>query len=74
MCGIAGIMTTDGRAPDRKTLDALRAALAAALRRVGAEAGLARRLADGGRAAYDRSYSEGVVVRSYMDLFERLAG
>ncbi len=28
MCGIAGIMTTDGRAPDRERLDLLRAALA----------------------------------------------
>ena len=28
MCGVAGIMTSDGRAPDRKSLDRLRAALA----------------------------------------------
>ena len=62
--GVSGLLAPIDDAP----------ALAAALRRVGAEAGLAQTLADGGRAAYDRSYSEDVVVRSYMDLFERLAG
>lgn len=50
------------------------AALADAVRRLGAEPGLAQSLTDGGRRSFETDYSEGVVVRRYIDLFERLAG
>jgi glycosyltransferase involved in cell wall biosynthesis len=50
------------------------AALAAALSRLISEPGLAGRLAVGGRVAYERDYTEDVVVRHYVELFERLTG
>ncbi len=50
------------------------AALAGAVRRVADEPGLIQVLAGGGRAAFERDYREDVVVRRYMDLFQRLAG
>jgi glycosyltransferase involved in cell wall biosynthesis len=49
-------------------------ALAAAIRRLAAEPGLADYVAAGGRAAYERDFTEDVVVRRYLDLFARLAG
>lgn len=49
-------------------------ALAAAIRRLAAEPALSSRIAAGGRAAYERGFTEDVVVRRYLDLFARLAG
>ena len=48
-------------------------ALAAAIGRLAAEPALAGRIAAGGRAAYERGFTEDVVVRRYLDLFTRLA-
>jgi glycosyltransferase involved in cell wall biosynthesis len=50
------------------------AALAAALDRLRHESGLAEGLAAAGRGAYERGFTEGVVVRGYLDLLQRLAG
>ncbi|MHA1107965.1 MAG: glycosyltransferase [Alphaproteobacteria bacterium] len=50
------------------------ASLAGAVRRVADEPGLIQVLATGGRAAFERDYCEKLVVRRYMDLFQRLAG
>ena len=48
-------------------------ALAAAIRRVIVEPGLAERLVAGGWAAYQADFTEAISVARYMDLFERLA-
>ena len=50
------------------------AALAGAVRRIADKPGLVQALSDGGRAAFEKDYREDVVVRRYMDLFQRLAG
>ncbi len=50
------------------------AALAAATGRVLESAGLAARLADGGRAAWHRDFTEQAVVRAWLEFFERIAG
>lgn len=50
------------------------AALADAVRRLAAEPGLAQALGEGGRRSFENDHSEDVVVRRYMDLFERLTG
>ncbi|MSO89381.1 MAG: glycosyltransferase [Rhodospirillaceae bacterium] len=47
--------------------------LATALRRLIGDAHLRRRLAAGGRAAYERAFTESAAVRRYLDLFQRLA-
>jgi glycosyltransferase involved in cell wall biosynthesis len=49
------------------------AALAAAVRRLAADPGLAARLASGGRAAYEARASEAVLGRRWRGLLERLA-
>jgi glycosyltransferase involved in cell wall biosynthesis len=48
------------------------ASLAAALRRLAEDAGLARRLGAGGRAAYDASASEAVLGARWRNIIERL--
>lgn len=50
------------------------AALAGAIRRVAAEPGLVATLTRGGHASFRKDFSEAVVVKQYMDLFERLTG
>jgi glycosyltransferase involved in cell wall biosynthesis len=50
------------------------AALAAAIRRVIAEPGLAARLVEGGWDAFQADYTEAKSVTRYLELFERLAG
>jgi glycosyltransferase involved in cell wall biosynthesis len=47
-------------------------ALAAAVRRLAADPALARRIADGGRAAYDREASEAVLGARWRAIIERL--
>ncbi len=49
------------------------AALAAAVRRLASDPGLAARLASGGRAAYETHASEAVLGRRWRELLERLA-
>lgn len=49
-------------------------ALAAAIRRVIREPGLADRLVEGGWAAFQADYTEAKSVARYLELFERLAG
>jgi glycosyltransferase involved in cell wall biosynthesis len=46
-------------------------ALAEAVRRLAGDAGVARRIADGGRAAYERQASEAVLGPRWRDLIER---
>ncbi|MCH9021074.1 MAG: glycosyltransferase, partial [Proteobacteria bacterium] len=48
-------------------------ALARAIRRVLADSALAGRLAAAGRAAFEQSHGERVVVRRYLDFFARVA-
>lgn len=48
-------------------------ALAGAVGRVLGDTGLAERLADAGRAAYQARFSEPVVVKQYIELFEKVA-
>lgn len=50
------------------------AALAAAIKRVRDDTGLAARLCDGGWRAYQADYTAEVGVGRYLDLFERVAG
>jgi glycosyltransferase involved in cell wall biosynthesis len=47
-------------------------ALAAAVRRLAGDAELARRIGAGGREAYERAASEGVLGRRWRNLIERL--
>ena len=47
-------------------------ALAAAVRRVLGDTGLARRLAEAGRAAYRERYSEPAVIERYIELFDKV--
>lgn len=47
-------------------------ALAAALRRAANDGALAARLAEGGRAAYERTHTEAAVVGAYMEFFDRV--
>jgi glycosyltransferase involved in cell wall biosynthesis len=49
------------------------AALSLALRDVALDKTLAARLAAGGRAAYEASYTEAAVVRRYLDFFSKVA-
>jgi len=50
------------------------AAFAAALKRVATEPTLADSLAAGGRAAYERSFTEAAVVERYLSFFAKVAG
>lgn len=50
------------------------AALAASIRRLLAEPGLAARLGAAGRAAYQEHFTEEVVVARYLDFFRQVAG
>jgi glycosyltransferase involved in cell wall biosynthesis len=49
-------------------------ALADAMQRVGGDAGLRTRLAQGGRAAYEASFTEAAVVERYRAFFDGVAG
>jgi len=61
--GVSGLLT----APEDAN------ALAAAVRRVLSDTGLAARLAEAGRAAYRGRFSEPAVVERYIELFEKVA-
>jgi glycosyltransferase involved in cell wall biosynthesis len=50
------------------------AALAGAISRLAADAGLAASLVEAGREAYNKNYTTEIGCRRYIDLFERLAG
>ena len=52
---------------------ALAEALAAAIRSVTADRSFAETLAEGGRAAYEGSFTEAIVVRRYLDFFAAVA-
>jgi glycosyltransferase involved in cell wall biosynthesis len=49
-------------------------ALAEALHRAISDKSVAARLAAGGRAAYEASFTEAAVVRRYLDFFAKVAG
>jgi glycosyltransferase involved in cell wall biosynthesis len=49
-------------------------ALADAMQRLAGDAGLRARLAEGGRAAYEASFTEAVVVGRYRAFFDEVAG
>ena len=49
------------------------AALAAALRRVVTDRGLADRLASAGRAVYEQRFTEGAIVRQYLEFYRSIA-